>query len=370
MTLLSDKLPTSNYMDEVQAYFQKPGGVIQQMRRLCTQIKCKLIDGRKAYVERFAKLREHMERINPSNLAAEDPSGKAKLLYDFLSAAESYFQEINPQSKEQSSGYRRVGRQLVKHSPSKGPSLDPVTNYPTCRSYADINPDLNESNASSKLTCPIRLSRETRDSSPRIHKLSLGSNLPTHKSRHSLVTPDLPSPAKVFASDDPEVIERFVTRESYEVNKLTAERRKAEWEEVRDHKVAAAQIKRKEILDEIERYRSHSRQNLREDSMAKLSKVKEQREHNASVLEYKKLFRQRQDADIKDRSIEEYGRSLADWSYRKSTTSPLRSSHSPDQQSRLRSRVSELKQLHKHLQERSFDEHRALTLLRSSHRLH
>mmetsp|Transcript_1180 Transcript_1180/g.2851 ORF Transcript_1180/g.2851 Transcript_1180/m.2851 type:complete len:557 (-) Transcript_1180:6494-8164(-) len=335
MMLFCDNLPTANYWEEVQAYLRKPGRVIQQMRRLSSQIKCRLVDE-----QRFAMLRDHIACIDPNKVRQEDATGKANLIYDFLFAAVNYFEEVNPHLKDFVSTIRRVSKQTSKQSVSK--------------SFT-------------------RSSQRTREESPTFNELPEVSYLPKSKSRNSLIMPEPASSDVVFATEDPEVIERYLERETLGVRKLAAERRKAEWEEVRDYKASIAKHKQREMQVEIERYRNQSRKNLREESLSRLSKVKEMHEHNASVLEFRKLFKQRQEADERERSMDEYGRSLAKWSARKASRSPIRpvleDDLSQEEQNRVKSKIMELKQLHKQLQDKSFDERRTLSLLRGSNKL-
>lgn len=337
MMLFCETLPKANYWEEVQAYLRKPGRAIQHIRKLGSQIKERLVDDRKTYAERFAMLREHIACIDTAKVRQEDPSGNASLVYEFLAAAASYYEEINPHCKDYSSPIKRITRQPSRQSVS--------------RSY----------NPSSQRTC---------EGSPTFNEVPEASYLPAQKSKQSIIMPAEASPDVIFSTGDPDVIEKFLEKETLNVKKLAAERRKAEWDEARNYKTDLARKKREQMLQDIENYRSQSRKNLRESSLSRLTKVKEQREQNASVLEYRRLFRQQQQADIKDSSIDEHGKALAKLSQRRASRSPMRSvvedDLSPDEQNRVRSRIMELKLLHKQLQEKSSDERRSLSLLRGS----
>jgi hypothetical protein len=361
MMLFCDVLPTSNYWEAVQGYFRKPGHVIQQVRRLSTQIKCRLVDGRKLYTDRFAMLKELLSSLDPNKL--KEDSEKPSLLYDFLVAAVNYYDEVHP------------------HKALLGPSCDLITLASITKDKRRLNvkPSLVTSCAqglsfkklgrqqrgnSSTSLVKSSYSRETSPTFNDIHETSL-----EHRGNRSFVVHT--SSAVVFDSADPEAIASYVKRAELDVKKLSVERRKAEWEEIRDRKAALAEQKRKERLDEIERYRADSRKNWREHSVTKLSKVKERQEHNASVLEYKKLFRQQQQATVKDLASSELGRSLVNRSSSRSPMRPLQADKSPDNQNRVKSRITELKHNYNQLQQRSFDERRALLMLRgeSSRRL-
>jgi hypothetical protein len=363
MMLFADVLPTSNYWEAVQGYFRKPGHVIQQVRRLNTQIKCRLVDGRKPYSDRFAKLRELLSSIDPNKL--KENSDRPSLLYDFLVAAVNYYDEVHPHKALLGPSRDLISLTSIsmdKHRPSAKHSLATSCTQDLSHSFKKLG-RAQRGKSSSSLVKSFH-SRETSPTFNEIHETSL-----EHRKNRSFVVHA--SSKVVFDSADPEVIAAYVKRAALDVNKLSVERRKAEWEEIRNRKAALAELKRKERNEEIERYRADSRKNWRQHSVTKLSKVKESREHNASVLEYRKLFRQQQQATVKDLASSEYGRSLVNRSSSRSPMRPLQADQSPDNQNRVKSRITELKHNYKQLQQRSVDERTALSMLRgeSSRRL-
>jgi hypothetical protein len=195
--------------------------------------------------------------------------------------------------------------------------------------------------------------------------------------KESFIMPGTTTSDLVFSTEDPEVIQRYLEQEAHHVKRLSAERRKAEWEEVRDYKATVARDNHKSMLDDIERYRADSRRQWRDKSLSRLTREKESHEHNSSVLEYKRLFRETQETANRQLGIDD--KALVKWSRGKA--SPLRSqatanrSHSrsqldcdlsPEEQTRVKSKIMELKQLHKQLQEKSYNEQRVLTMLRGS----